>query len=69
MGLNANVLNNTLDFLRRVDMKGLEAFAFVEAYVAIQNEHAMASNPPPAPLPVAPPVDNAHVADGCELFG
>jgi hypothetical protein len=26
-------------------MKGLEAFAFVEAYTAVQNEHALASNP------------------------
>lgn len=41
MGLNANVLNNTLEFLRRVETKGLEAFAFVEAYTAIQNEHAL----------------------------
>lgn len=45
MGLNANVLNNTLEFLRRVEVKGLEAFAFVEAYTALQNEHAMVSNP------------------------
>lgn len=45
MGLNANVLNNSLEFLRRVELKGLEAFAFVEAYTALQNEHAMVSNP------------------------
>lgn len=45
MTLNVNVLGNTLDFLRRVDLKGLEAFAFVEAYTAIQNEHALAQNP------------------------
>lgn len=45
MGLNTNVLNNTLDFMRRVEMKGLEAFAFVEAYTALQNEFQMAQNP------------------------
>lgn len=38
MTLAANVVNNTLEFLKRVDMKGLEAFAFVEAYTAIQKE-------------------------------
>lgn len=45
MALNEQVLNNTLEFLRRVDMKGLEAFAFVQAYTALQNEHQLATNP------------------------
>lgn len=45
MGLNAEVLNNTLEFLRRSEMKGLEAFAYVSAYTAIQNELALAQNP------------------------
>lgn len=45
MALNASILNNTMEFLRRVDVKGLEAFAFVEAYTAIQNEMALAQNP------------------------
>jgi hypothetical protein len=45
MGLNAEVLGNTLEFLRRVDMKGLEAFGFVSAYTAIQNELALVQNP------------------------
>lgn len=45
MGLNAQVLNNTLEFLQRSEMKGLEAFAFVSAYTAIQNELALAQNP------------------------
>ena len=45
MTLSPNVLNNTLEFLRRVEMKGLEAFGFVEAYTALQNDLAVAQNP------------------------
>lgn len=45
MGLNAEVLKNILGFLGRVDMKGMEAFPFVAAYTAVQNELALAENP------------------------
>ncbi len=45
MGLNVEVLKNILGFLGRVDMKGMEAFPFVAAYTAVQNELALAENP------------------------
>lgn len=45
MTLAANVLTNIQQFLQRVRVEGLESFAFVEAYTAIQQELALAQNP------------------------
>jgi len=37
-----HVANNALEFLRRVEMKGLEAFAFCEVYSTLQKFSATA---------------------------
>jgi hypothetical protein len=48
MTLNLNVLNNIREFLKRVKVEGLEAFALVEAYSAVQQEIALSQTPIPA---------------------
>lgn len=45
MTFSVNVLNNLREFLQRVEVKGLESFAFVEVFTAVQNEIAIAQNP------------------------
>jgi hypothetical protein len=54
MTLNLNVLNNVREFLKRVKVEGLEAFALVEAYSAVQQEIALSQTPIPATVAGVP---------------
>jgi hypothetical protein len=45
MTLSLNVLNNLMEFMKRVQVTGLEAFAFAQAYTELQQEQAIAQNP------------------------
>jgi hypothetical protein len=53
-------LKNIQAFLARVPLTGPESIAWCQAQAAVQAEIGRLSAPPP--------VDNAHVAPGCEKF-
>jgi hypothetical protein len=56
MTIKVSVLNNIREFLQRVDMKGMEAFAYAEAFTAIQNEIALQQSPGIAGLIAGAPI-------------
>ena len=53
MTFNKQILQNILAFLERVQCTGKEAFAWGEAYMAVQSE--MNTPPPAPPAPPATP--------------
>jgi hypothetical protein len=59
--LSREKLVNILVFMERVPCTGKEAFGWAQTYEAVQGEIFA--------LDAQPPVDNDHVAPGCELFG
>lgn len=65
MALNINVLGNILEFLGRVELKGVEAFAFVEAYSAVQGEREAQKKGPGLPFDLGNQfLDSLPVGDG-----